>query len=549
MDLNRIQEIVREEVCMVSAADDETKISHFLEYIESSGHTELKQLVMPVLRYYALSVYLLKYVSIVMIKLTDIKYAFDVFDALNTAGEPLTALESFRAQAFSRGPKGLSDDIKYRLDQISSCMADMKSGVKQGYTKMIIETLSYAMEGRCGSMANNKLQREFIRRSHDNCTDKDGYIFTLYAIFRLYWDFYYANNAKSRGSGNIKMKKIDFNAPIANIGHFPHKFSRIDQLCLQTLINANHRLALAPLSLVYDRYLRHNCDKDDFDEFTACLRTVTAFSTLFRLYMGGTARGIDKIYKDLMRLLHDDQNAAVTAALLREDLGALLHKMSDTSREVIDFLGSESSDAERSNGADSCWSKRVADNDCYHNVSHFTRLALLLLQDNTSITIPIHTSTDAQDEMSPPAMTVHSEANYRCSYHCEHSAEYDYSIEHLVPQDEKYFHILGEQVHQLGNLLLVPLKFNQSMGAGNLASKAERITAVQTYTDPEQAAITGLDALGEIYKFYRNAPTEEQTGDINDRYRRMIAARTKVTAGCVYTLLIDLFRGRPFRDT
>ncbi|MCG9732371.1 DUF262 domain-containing protein, partial [Shewanella sp. Isolate13] len=131
----------------------------------------------------AFSSYLLYRTCFTFVSVNNLDYAFDMFEALNTTGEPLTAYETFRPKAiqFFHSLKESSlfdkeaEGRKY-LALIDSYLNSISDATKKNdATKKLIDTFSYALEGKITGTHISQ-QRRFLIDSFSSSKDKLNYL-------------------------------------------------------------------------------------------------------------------------------------------------------------------------------------------------------------------------------------------------------------------------------------------------------------------------------------------------------------------------------------
>ena len=213
--------------------------------------------------------------------------AFDMFEALNTTGEPLTAFETFKPRVIeaeklekyeSSPSRPYMTAVQDYLDQFR------KADERQQATSDFLIPFALAETGDKLQRRLNE-QRRYLRDQYDSLTEPDGKR-----------DFV-------RSLSFVAMFMQHAWKP--EIPRFPGLDLNDDQamLCLQALRHLKHNITVAPLARFYDIARR----ADDADrtartaELAAAVRATTAFTMLWRTAKGGT-ENIDAQYREIMRL-------------------------------------------------------------------------------------------------------------------------------------------------------------------------------------------------------------------------------------------------------
>ena len=212
--------------------------------------------------------------------------AFDIFDALNTTGEPLTALETLKPHIIQfentrGGFKGSESELSWKTieEHINEKYADPARRQKE--TKELMTSFAvYYLGEKLGS--DLKLQRDTIRGYFKNASIPklgDGPAREIVrslgkiAEFRhLYWDTREIDSLPQRNAQGEELK-----------------------LCLRFLADTNTSTVIPILARYWIEY-----EKEDPDlNFLNATKAVAAFLTLRRAMTGGTA-GIDSDFRNLM---------------------------------------------------------------------------------------------------------------------------------------------------------------------------------------------------------------------------------------------------------
>tara|TARA_R110002072_G_scaffold301164_3_gene480301 strand:+ start:82135 stop:83109 length:975 start_codon:yes stop_codon:yes gene_type:complete len=228
--------------------------------------------------------YFLENVILTVVTTRAEKYAFDIFDSLNTTGEPLTAIETFKPKVirFENGQQG-----KYKGSESESHFAVVekyidqfsKNSDKQEESRDLILPFALLTTGdRCSRHLVN--QRRYLRAEYDsipveNKVNKRKFIKNLADIARFKSEFWNRDNLLQR-------------LPVLS-----DRESVI--LCLAFLIDLKNTLAIPILTRVWV----HSEEMGDFKFFADCVKALTAFVVLRRSATGGTA-GIDNDLRGVM---------------------------------------------------------------------------------------------------------------------------------------------------------------------------------------------------------------------------------------------------------
>ena len=215
----------------------------------------------------------------------NLDYAFDMFEALNTSGELLTAYETFRPKAIQyfydlKSKSNYDDENKGRkylsiIDNYLNVISDSKE--KNDATKKLIDTFSYALDGKVCESHISK-QRRFLIDHFSKSKDKLSFLSQL------------ANTAEFLFS--VWYEKKDSNILSSCVDSFDQK--QEFKLSLNLLRSTGHEIARPLLAVSYHEFKKTN-NKESLKQI---VKMLTAYWVLRRAGTGGTA-GIDSRYKEL----------------------------------------------------------------------------------------------------------------------------------------------------------------------------------------------------------------------------------------------------------
>jgi hypothetical protein len=233
------------------------------------------------LRIVLFSSYFTQNVALTRVKAEEEKYAFDIFDALNTTGEPLTAIETFKPRVIQFEDSHSGQYIgspSYESFEVIESYTDRfeDPGKRQGATKDLIISFSLYVAGEKRSKHLNE-QRRFLRSAFDQLPSEDPvpkrrFIRGLADVAQYsleYWE-----------DGGIQAKSA-----------FESEFA----VCLKYLKDLKTSLTIPVLA----RYFKDGERRGNLEDFYSATHALTAFVFLRRAATGNT-KGIDS---DLRRLM------------------------------------------------------------------------------------------------------------------------------------------------------------------------------------------------------------------------------------------------------
>jgi len=363
--------------------------------------------------------------------------AFDMFEALNTTGEPLTAFETFKPKVIeAEGLDNYQASSSYKgVIRIEDYLDTFKKADdRQRATSELLIPFALAETGD-KLQKNLSDQRRYLRDYFDKLPSLDdkravvGSLANLSAFVRTGW------------------LTQDEEPNLEGFGKFDDEAG----FCFQSLRALKHSVAVGALSRFYDEFRRSDeaerpqRKKDIID----AIKASTAFSMLWRGGFGGT-ENIDTIYRNVMRDGSPTDSILPLAKRPKGTLGAV--SLSGYKRMLWAKLTERFPDKET-------WVKAAARVPIYSHSSTVAKFLLLAASDDATL--------DPKDEgliirgkkgLSPTVQT----SAWRADVH--------FSVEHIAPQANKangWAENLYEDpqtIDRLGNLTLLPSAANSYVG-------------------------------------------------------------------------------------
>lgn len=233
--------------------------------------------------------FLLHRVCLTYVEVNNESYAFDMFEALNTTGEPLTAIETFVPKAIEfigkkRKEGAPEEELEAAMDVLNSITERFENIIdskeKNLKTKALILAFVRAFEGKV-KVTSLRDQRDAMLKSYENCDyDLKGvYLSQLATSANFLFDHW--------------------QAVVPSVGKLvDSSVLDISNLCLRYLVDMKHDIVqslLIQFVLIDEKFEATGTEHSDFAKV---LKSVTAFSVLWRAMSGG-ADGIDAVYKKL----------------------------------------------------------------------------------------------------------------------------------------------------------------------------------------------------------------------------------------------------------
>lgn len=396
--------------------------------------------------------YILNRVALTIVTAKSEDYAFDMFESLNTTGEPLTAFETFKPRVIqseninsyeqSESRKSLKDIEDY-LERYAS-----KNDTKQAETSNFIVSFALLQSGQKVSKRLNE-QRRYLKSAFDELSDIE------------------AKRAFVRNMGDTASFMNDFWIKGAD---FPDYVPQEVCLCIRYLTDFKHTITIAMLSRYYSKVLslkRFNHDSSfALEEFQEVVKAITAFSTLWR-GSRRTTGGIDKIYRDLMSEGFNDTELPPLAY----GKNPTLPPASDIKQALRKILIDKGGIINKEH-----WVELAASQPAYKNQRVITRFILLAA------------SHDSQPDSNNPGLLREARLGTLDILNLEQWL--DQTVEHVFPDaattdwDESLY-IEPDLKHHLGNLTLLPSNINTSLGNSNWKTKRLAYKALSATTEDE----------------------------------------------------------------
>lgn len=263
--------------------------AHLIGFIRDEGGHPLFQTVLQTLRLSALARFINNRMAATVVVTRAEDHAFDMFESLNTTGQPLTAFETFKPKVIeAEGLAAYEMSIsKTHIDKVLAYLERFKRAEeRQNATSTLMVPFALVENGQKLEKHLNA-QRRYLRDAYARAND----IVAKRAFTRSLSD-----TASFIGTA---WKPLRRQAPQL----LPLAAARNDQaeFCLEALRDLRHDVAIAPIARFYASYLSAAPAQkaNAAIEFYAAVEAVTAFSMLWRANHGGTAN-IDGIYRDIM---------------------------------------------------------------------------------------------------------------------------------------------------------------------------------------------------------------------------------------------------------
>ena len=446
---------------------DESKKNRALDYVVKNK--ELHSYI----RLLTFAAYFTNFIILTRVTVEEESAAFDIFDALNTTGEPLTALETLKPNVikFENESKphksfiGSESEESFRV--ISECLDERfkETSRKQLETKELVVTFALYIAGEKLSK-DLASQRRFLRSNYEKSKSFDNkcprmYVDSLAKIAkfrRYYWD----------GEGIKKLNKFHNSNIVQEI-----------QLLATFLNDMNTSLALPILA----RYW--NFDRPSFEEreFLDVIRAIVSFLVIRRAATGGTAT-IDSDFRSVMEEVGASRSKAPKFGLcvgVRHTNSLLsLAELKNAFRTLL-LLKLKSLNKER-------WIESVISNPLYSQSRTLVRFMILAAA---------HNALGSEEEpglwTKKGVRTSESERNF-LSYETWLHSNYK-TVEHIAPENpaangwQEKFYYDDRLKNSIGNLVLLPAKENSAFSNHSWLKKRTLYKALAEHTEVAQKSV------------------------------------------------------------
>jgi uncharacterized protein with ParB-like and HNH nuclease domain len=440
-----------------------------LKYLSLDGQDDYKEL----LRLVLFANFMLDRVALTIVTARNEDYAFDMFESLNTTGEPLTAFETFKPRVISS--EGLehfehSDSYSSILSIEKYLESFGKSDEKQDATSRLIVAFALA---ESGDKLSKRLsdQRRFLRDGYEKKVSEP--------------QLYKQNFTRHLSHVAIFIKEVwpDTKKDVPNLISINGQDDELALLCIDFLRQFNHTITIAPLVRFYSNCRVANNEERTkaTSDFLEALKAITAFSVLWRSSRTSTD-GIDNHYRRLML----DGYPSIGLPPLCRSIGGNIQGALDVSKlkrallEILKINGGIEGKED--------WVKSASKQPQYSINQHISRFLLLAAAHDS---IP--------DATSPGLLVAGKKGILPLLNFSTWRKETLQTVEHIAPDkkskewaDDIYED--GDLIHRLGNLTLLPLAENASISNSAWTRKRFFYKTLSSSTRDE------LDALMEQAK-------------------------------------------------
>ncbi|MCY4307620.1 MAG: DUF262 domain-containing protein [Rhodobacteraceae bacterium] len=407
-----------------------------------------------------LAAYFCNCVAVTTVITDDEDAAFDIFDALNTTGEPLTALETLKPHvinaAKSRDHGYSGSDCEIAFNSIDDIMANNfpETKQKQDEAKHLVITFALYLEGRKISLNLNAQRTQLLRLFNNSKTIENGptkFMNALASVSEYRCNYWTPNNI-----GEInKYHNNQIDAELVKL------------LC--SLISATKTNLTLP---ILARYWIVGKERTDFTDYIKVIKAITAFLTIRRAATG-TTDGIDTCFRDIMEDKTSNNKFGLCTGLKFENQILSVSELKSALVSKLESRKVKYKDKDE-------WIKHVIDTPIYTHSQPIVRFMLLCASHNT-----------APDKDNPGLLTREgippSDNRSYLDYKFWNGEDYK-TVEHVAPNSDKpegwnnEIYSNSRIRNTLGNLVLLPVKENNAVGKASWKKKNLFYTALTDET-------------------------------------------------------------------
>lgn len=407
-----------------------------------------------------LAAYFCNCVAVTTVITDDEGAAFDIFDALNTTGEPLSALETLKPHVINAANSRVygysGSDCEIAFNSIDKIMANNfpETSQKQDEAKHLVITLALYLEGRKISLNLNTQRKELLRLFNISKTIENGptkFMNALASVSEYRCNYWTPNN-------------------IGEINKYHNNQSEAEQVkLLCSLISATKTNLTLP---ILARYWIAGKERKDFTNYIEVLKAITAFLTLRRAATG-TTDGIDTCFRDIM----DDKSSNNKFGLCTgSKFNNQILSVSELKSALVSKLESRKVKFKNKN----VWIKHVIDTPIYSNSQPLARFMLFCASHHTApdkdnLGLLTRQNVQPSDDRSYFDYTFWIGDDYK-------------TVEHVAPNSDKpegwsqNIYSNSRIRNTLGNLVLLPAKENVAVGKASWKKKKLFYTALTDKT-------------------------------------------------------------------
>ncbi len=433
------------------------------------------------------------------------EYAFDIFESVNTSGEPLTAIETLKprvVKAEGAASYEASESRKW-LNKVDEYLNQFKKADdRQKATSDILVPFALSETGTKQSR-NLNAQRKYLNVNYNGLNSLENKrIFLRNMSFTI--------DAINIINGNVNNTKLES----WNNDHTEFFVSIIKVM--------NHNIVISLITRLYENYLLTEDDgkeavKNDIEDM---ISRIGSFFVIWRCSRYGTDR-IDDIYRTLLRTGDEDINIGAQMALkegnynTRIEIEAVKKFMSNRLMNQGGIIGKER------------FIEKATKLPLYDLGNKLAKIVLLISMDG-------YITDDAVPGMlkkATPGVTDTATSDW--------ITDEEISVEHIAPQTKKEgweeeLYSDSELIHTIGNLTLLPKCDNSRVGNKGWDSKRLYYKMLSSESADERSTLieeinkNGFNITEPTQKILENAkyfPVTKTLSNYEDQWDKDIIER------------------------
>ena len=448
------------------------------------------------LRLLILARYLNHRIAITVVETKNENDAFDMFEALNTTGELLTAFETFKPKVIEREKLSEYEGTEsYRwMTKIEEYLNRYTNANKrqQVTADMLVHFALFETGGKLQKTLRDQrryLHDEFDKWSkRNNIEENRSFVRSLARVASFLESMWDVEKGQTPDFASLNIDNEE-----ALVG-------------FEFLRGFKHSITVAPLARFYQKILDAEQEADRIkktEDFVAAIKATVAFSALWRGAKGGT-QNIDSYYRDIMRSgVHFDNESVPPLARCPNDKSGVVSIVNY--KKALQLVLQDKGKIENKED----WVEKVSTTAIYKHSTVLTRFLVFCASDNA---IPDEVEKGLVKKGLPgvgPLLMLNQWKN-----------EAYLTVEHVAPQSRKngweksiYESIYSDSktVHTLGNLILLPKEVNEIIGNRSWEHKKLMYSLLSAQTEEEfedrqkDLAAVGLNLSKKASEVIENA--------------------------------------------
>lgn len=221
-----------------------------------------------------------QYIMFAKIEVGKENFAFDIFDSLNSTGDPLTAFETFRPVVIKHlGNKFRGSQEEAYLKNFTDYNIKEKGEQRHKSTKEFIISFALYEDGTLVDKSLNR-QRKYLQDRYKQYSDADKKVLCegISLLTDFYNDIWDEDVLNLSGAYNTECK-----------------------LGLSILKETNHTITIPVLARYYTELrLASQGSTGNYKKFNGIVKSIIAFSLFWRILHNGSTAGIEDVYRELL---------------------------------------------------------------------------------------------------------------------------------------------------------------------------------------------------------------------------------------------------------